>query len=326
MSNLRSYIYLDNYKMYSISSQLFEGLTEYIVTSKHEKQVESDQQKGKHFSGKILADILEFNSSQHEKKYLHDYSFNLLEKELTRKNKILELNQENIEDVLEDINSYSFVKIKGKVIFNDMLMLEKTMRNFNDLGESLGYVAHKDKYTEELTEAHQQIGNIKDRNQKARAKHLLKSKGAFNTYLEEIGLRMDPDFLKHMSNILDYGYNQQLEIQIPLIGPAETLKLFSAQLDRSKLLEDEYSIIKKYSRQSEKEFTLFGILTQQMSSSEKEASFKAFYEATQIADDDPSMKEAIMNIIGHLTSIENSFTGKLDYEYAIDPIALYVEI
>jgi hypothetical protein len=30
MDNIKSFIYLDEYKMYSISSQLFEGLTEYI--------------------------------------------------------------------------------------------------------------------------------------------------------------------------------------------------------------------------------------------------------------------------------------------------------
>ena len=36
MDNIKSFIYLDEYKMYSISSQLFEGLTEYILSGEKE--------------------------------------------------------------------------------------------------------------------------------------------------------------------------------------------------------------------------------------------------------------------------------------------------
>jgi len=38
------------------------------------------------------------------------------------------------------------------------------------------------------------------------------------------------------------------------------------------------------------------------------------------------MKEALMNMVSMLTNLETTFTGKLDYEYIIDPIAVYLEM
>lgn len=78
MKKIKSFIYLDSNKMYSISSQLFEGLTEYIVSSEKKTEVESTEQKGTIGSGKLMADIMESNMSKSEKKFLHDYSYILL--------------------------------------------------------------------------------------------------------------------------------------------------------------------------------------------------------------------------------------------------------
>jgi hypothetical protein len=54
MNSIKSFIYLDEYKMYSISSQLFEGLTEYVLTGEKKSFSESEQQKGTFFSGKLM--------------------------------------------------------------------------------------------------------------------------------------------------------------------------------------------------------------------------------------------------------------------------------
>ena len=43
---IKSFIYLDEDKMYSISSQLFEGMTQYILQENVESYNEEHQQKG----------------------------------------------------------------------------------------------------------------------------------------------------------------------------------------------------------------------------------------------------------------------------------------
>lgn len=325
MKKLRSFIYLDNYKMYSISSQLFEGLTEYIVRTESENQIEKESQKGPIGSGRVLADIIEKNTNETEKKFLHDYSYNLFEDTLIKEGRVLEISIDNINEKIDSISKFSFVKISGNVVFNDLKIIEDTIRNFNKIGEALGFITQKAAYDGEMEKIKGTIDSIKDKNQKAKANAFLKSKTDFKKILKEKGLNMDDDYLKHLAYVIDYGYNQQFEVQLPIRTSTDELYLFSAQLKRANLKDDELSIIKKYSRETEKEFKLFGIVTQRLTEEGKKRIFEELNRHQEKVDK-RNMKEALMNIVSTLTSIEASFTGKMNYEYVIDPIGLYIEI
>ena len=88
MQTIKSFLYLDEYKMYSISSQLFGGLTEYLMDIQEETSKEEEKQSGQFGSGRAMAHILESESRTEEKKYLHDYSFTLLERHLREANRL----------------------------------------------------------------------------------------------------------------------------------------------------------------------------------------------------------------------------------------------
>ncbi|UCF13227.1 MAG: hypothetical protein JSW06_02940 [Thermoplasmatales archaeon] len=45
MNNIKQFIYLDEYKMYSLSSQLFEGITDFLIDSKFEETEEQESLK-----------------------------------------------------------------------------------------------------------------------------------------------------------------------------------------------------------------------------------------------------------------------------------------
>jgi len=328
MKKLRSFLYLDNYKMYSFSSQLFEGLTEYIVESHASKVSSEASQKGKIGSGRIIGDIIENNSSHSEKKFLHDYSYYLFEEALVAQNRVLSISAENYHENIDKISDYSFVKISGKVIFNDAKILEETIKNYNEFGEAVGYLQFHNQI-KRVQNAAEDVKNITDRNHKAKAKTIInKEDNAFKQLLIENNLKLDEVFLKSLAYIVDYGYNKQFEIQIPILDKDNSHALFSAQLIRENLKDNEYNIIKKYSRESEKEFKLFGILTQRLGKADRKNQFTNFREKLnqQKNDTDSSMKEAIFEIIEKMSDLENVFIGKLDYEYVIDPIALYMEI
>ena len=321
MKEIRSFLYLDNYKMYSISSQLFEGLTEYIVTNKSEETQESEEQKGPLGSGRILGDIIQKSSDHLEKKFLHDFSYNLFEQTLLGNEKVIVVDKLNVDQKLDQLSQFSFIKVKGRIVFNDLKIIHEMLANFNEFGYALGYITKKAEYDEQLKKLNEQIKQIQDRNQKAKAKDLLKNKTEFKKVLMDEGLQLDDGFLKHMSYLLNYGYNQQFEIQIPLNNDY----LFTAQLDRNNLKDEESRIIKKYSRETEKEFVLFGILTQILKESEKETLIIDKSQETKV-DEENNMKEAIMNVVRTIIGIEKTFTGKLNYEFVIDPIAVYMEL
>ncbi|WP_375563065.1 hypothetical protein ACE193_11255 [Bernardetia sp. OM2101] len=288
------------------------------------KKIKEESQKGSIASGRVLADIIEKDSNQTEKKFLHDFSYNLFEDTLIKEGRVLEINDKNIEDQMTEMGSYSFVKISGNVIFNDLKVVEDTIRNFNNIGEALGYIIHKSNHDEEVKELNEKIKILDDREQKAKLRAILKSKTDFKKVLKEMNLNYDEKYLEKLAYLLAYGYKQQFEVQMPIFSYLENLYLFSSQLNRKNLKEDESSIISKYSRETEKEFKLFGIITQRLNSEEK----REVYENLIIKEEDEegNLKEAIRRTTSALTNVEETFTGKFDYEYIIDPIALYLEI
>jgi len=325
MKKIKSFIYLDNDKMYSISSQIFNGLTEYIVSTRNEKEFEKNEQKGDFGSGRLMAEIIESETNFSEKRFLHHSAYNLFENELLKENKVLNVSLENIEESSLNLNDYDFIKVTNKIAFSDATTIKDTFKRFNEIGAALTYVQHSSELQELENATKKMLNETKDRNQKHKIQTLAK-KVNVNELAKEKGLYLDPKFIEGLVTVVDYGYKEDFQIQIPFVTDS-SYHLFSCLLNRNLLTETEKSIVTKYSRETEKDFTVFGIITQVKKSSEKLSLYKdAVAKFAEENDAEPNMKEAIMNIVSALTNVENTFTGKLDYEYIIDPIAVYREL
>ena len=133
---IKSFIYLDDYKLYSLSSQLFKGFTEYIISGTTTSHTEEESQKGTFSSGKVMSDLLEKVKTSTEKKFLHDYAFNLLEAELVNQGLLYKISST---DTTDTVQSKSIIKVSGRAIFNDYRILQGTMSRFNSIGESFGH-------------------------------------------------------------------------------------------------------------------------------------------------------------------------------------------
>ena len=134
---IKNFIYLDEYKMYSLSSQIFEGVTEYLVNSSYTEEGEEDSQKGILGSGRLLADIMKKGNISEEKKFLHDYSYTVFEKHLIENDKVLNINEIDKENLFDLLDTKSFVKITGKIIFNDTGHMSKMIKEFNTMGTAM---------------------------------------------------------------------------------------------------------------------------------------------------------------------------------------------
>ncbi len=313
MQAIKSFIYLDEYKMYSISSQIFEGITEYLIDYRETKTEESETQKGPIVSGRIMADILKSESGTQEKKYLHDYSYKLFEDYLKESGKILSLSAENIDESIKCIDNAGFVEVRAKTVFNDMNILKSTIEKFNELGEALAYITSFEEIEELRKQLKTEEESTKDRNQKAQIRQQLKRFENKKKLAEDRGLHRDPDFLDKLAFILDYGFQDQFEVRMP-IEPY----IFSSSFNREYLRENEHLLVRKYSRLTEKEFVLVGTVAQSSSESinhEEDGNHEFEH-----------LKESIMHLVERLSNLESSFSGKLTNEIIIDPIALYREI
>ena len=199
MEKIKSFIYLDEYKMYSISAQMSGGITDYLMSHQKSTTEEAEEQKGPVSSGRVVADILKSESGIQEKKYLHDYNYTLFEEELNKSDKILSLSTVNIDENVEQIDNASFVEVRGNVVFNDMKILKSTFNNFNKIGEALSYITNFEKMEEVRKQFEKVAENTKDRNQKAKLKQQLKSSTNIEKLAKDQGLQQDDDFLKTLS-------------------------------------------------------------------------------------------------------------------------------
>ena len=319
MRAIKSFVYLDEYKMYSISSQIFGGLTEYLIDYQGTTKEEDESQRGPLGSGRVMADILKSESRIEERKYLHDYSYTLFEQYLRENKRVCNISENNVDSSIDVINNSGFVEVRSKAIFNDMKILKSTLQRFNELGEALTYAINY----EELQKVRQQLetfeSSIRDRNAKARLRAKTKSLNDIEQLAKSSGLHQDPTLLKKLVTLMDYGFQDQFEVQMPMGG-----YIFSANLKREHLRDDEQLLVKKYSRFSEKDFVLFGTIAQTPSKADDDDGDD---DEGSIGESTPQhLKEAIMLLVEALSGVEATFSGKLWNEVVIDPIALYREV
>jgi len=315
-NKIKSFIYVDEYKMYSISSQIFNGLTEYVTNYSQKGSQDLESQDGPVGSGRILADIISKQSSTEERKFLHDYSYNLFEEQLLEDNRVLQIDLNNIDQVIAEIDEYDFVKVRGRLLFSDIRLINETIEKFNQLGEAVFYITNSNNL-EELKQKHINIlPKSRNKQDKGFAKNHSSNDSDLAILAKQVGLQIDQNFLDKLAFILDYGYEDQFEVKAYLSTP-EGQYLFSTLLKREYLREKENLIVKKYSRYSEKEFVVFGIVTQSKNSQEDLPS-----EESPNPND---IKEVIAQLILKLANVEKQFSGKCKNEIIIDPIAIYRE-
>lgn len=310
MKSIKSFVYLDEDKMYSISSQLFEGITDSIFMASKKSYSENGEQEGEMSSGRKMGVILTKEKDTTEKRFLHDYAYNLFEKELIKNNLLYTVDNS---DTIKELSTKTFVKVKGKVYFDDYEVLDKTMQDFNRTGYALGFVQY---YSSADMDAKSELAkvtkNIKDREKKNKVENTVKHlDDGFSKYLKENGLLYNQEMLDQLTYVLTYGYKGQFGVRLPLDNI-----LVSTVLNKEYLKESNNALIFKYSRRTEVDFTIIGAITQ-IGNNRVELN-----EGLNMKN----MKEATQNLIDHIASIEDTFTGRLQSECVIDPIAIYREI
>ena len=307
--SIKSFIYLDDHKMFSLSSQLFEGITQYILNENTDGFSDGQEQKGQFLSGRFMADMMFQKNTQSEMKYLHDFAFNLFEAELVSRGLLFEVT--GATSIL-DLRDKGFVKVHGKIVFEDYAKILYTLEHFNDIGIAIGQLTLPDIYSQSESFL-ESAEKTKDREKKNKAKQLSKQvRKEFEKTLVELGLMLDEKMCDNLLKLLDFGYHNNYEIRLSVDG-SDTL--FTAIINQENLKESEQTLISKYSRLSEKEFTVIGLVTQ---------CGKVKAKVPNIEGND--MKKATLNLTEKINALEEQFNGRIDNECIIDPIAIYTEV
>jgi hypothetical protein len=285
---IRNFIYLDSDKLRSFSSQLFEGITEQVVSSRSERNEKNEMQKGPVGSGRLLADIFSQEGSSAELKFLEDHAYTLFEDHLTNHNLIASFaSGTNLTRI-----DKSFVKVTSKLQINDLAITASVVRDFNKFGEAFWRVTNEQM---QWSPTGQKIASDGDAKKKA----------------GEAGFQMNQKVSDAAAHLMEFGYKDLIEAHMDIEDGT-----FSAPLKRTSLREQEWMIIHKYSRLTQAEFTMVGVITQQGGMNAE----KIIPPEVSSAD---GMKHAMRLLANHLRVLENTFSAALSNEVILDPIALY---
>lgn len=315
---MKNIIYLDEGKLFSLSSQLFSGTTEYIIREESKSDEEKTEQKGPVASGRLLADAMRSGEKTIEKRVLHDFAYARFEDDLISSGRISQIDANTFDPKILSGSTKSFVKIKARAEFFDTRKITELFSSFNKLGAALSY-SQSYGLTDDLRAAYdERISGAKSKSEAGKLKQ--EKLNAIEAVMKSVNpkLHQDEKFLESLAMVTEYGYAGHFEV-IQSVSDYS----YSSVLNREYFREPEDLMIRKYSRATSVDLVLVGMVTQAGSVEDG-------------PDDEPvlpvdlpdgsSMRNAIINLSRHMGGIERTLTGKEKFEVVVDPIALYVLI
>lgn len=303
---IKNFIYLDEPKLYSFSSQLFDGVTEYVLNEHNLEHKDVDTQKGKLASGRVIANVIKEASSSTTKKFLHDHSFNLFKQELLQSNRILDITIETLSYSEVCNTDKSFVRIRAKGKFIDLNEIQTLFTNFSKISEAITNVssikqlqaldilkAANDNPAEIKKQQSQLDKALKQKSAERAANMPKRSVTGFETIIENFG----DDIVRFQQKIADVVY--------------------STCLSQEYLREPLKNIYRKYSRKTAKEFIVIGFISHADGT-----------QPTEIKNvpAEASMLQHMIGMAENLYDLEQKFGGKASNEIIIEPIAIYTEL
>ena len=286
MTALRSFLYLDDYKLHSFASQ----------------------------TGTAREGLPDF-SSVAQVRVFEDSAFTALEAKLQETGKLLTVTAGDAASLADA----SFIRVTGLATFTDVAAIKEHVEQFNKIGQAITYVSGYAEVNQEITALRDQVARAKTGSEKGKLMHQMKELQSRTAKAAEFsGLRMDPDFLSSLALLLEYGFGEQLHLRLTLngTGEGETLQ-FDAPLDRRFLREPDTSLVRKYARKTQKPLTMVGVVTQ--AGEVPPAPANPSLEGA-------NMKQAVTQMVDGIAGVEGTFFGRRAHEVVIDPIAVYREL
>lgn len=303
---IKNFLYLNEPKLYSFSSQLFEGITEYVLNEEQLQTTDDESQSGKMHSGRVIADVIKETSTSTTKKFLHDHSFNLFEKELVESNILIDSSTDELSFNNICNSGKSFIRIRAKGKFVDINEIQTLFNNYAKIGEAIAILPLTDEMQElELLKA-KGTGTKEVKEKQSNLDKLFKKRTM------ELTSGLPPRSIKSFETIIESFGDDIVRFQQQINDV-----IFSTCLTQENLREPLKNIYRKYSRKTAKEFIVLGFISH--------ADGTQAPEVKQIPEG-ASMLHHMIGMAENMYELEQTFGKKMDNEIIIEPIAIYTEL
>lgn len=288
---IRDFIYMDKDRLYSLYSQVFEGVIDAVVDSYSNGIKNSENAKSGLKNSSIESQVAEV-STKTENKVLYDHMYNLLEKKLT--DAIFCINNTD-KITIEDLKNKTIIKVTGKVSIQDYDRLKRYMEKFNDLGKIIAYA----NYTS-LSKAEQKSTNV-------------------NSLAKSLGLMQDATLLNNIKTMTEFFNEGGYDVILSTNNSAGIL--YRGIINKEHLRVEPNMLRTLYGDEPPMEWTMVGQVTYipNIDTDEVDVDEKA-------NQSDMSISDSYQNMFKSYREVEKIFfEGKEKTRIHIAPIAIYTE-
>ena len=288
---IRDFIYMDKDRLYSLYSQVFEGVIDAVVDSYSNGIKNSENAKSGLKNSSMESQVAEV-STKTENKVLYDHMYNLLEKKLT--DAIFCINNTD-KITIEDLKNKTIIKVTGKVSIQDYDRLKRYMEKFNDLGKIIAYA----NYTS-LSKAEQKSTNV-------------------NSLAKSLGLMQDATLLNNIKTMTEFFNEGGYDVILSTNNSAGIL--YRGIINKEHLRVEPNMLRTLYGDEPPMEWTMVGQVTYipNIDTDEVDVDEKA-------NQSDMSISDSYQNMFKSYREVEKIFfEGKEKTRIHIAPIAIYTE-
>ncbi len=331
---IRDFLYLDSERLYSLSSQVFEGVADHIAESFQSER--SQTNTARTLSGKSLDEKVANAALRTENKILYDHLYNQLEDKL--RSTILEptgIDANNFHEMLSD----SFlIKVRGQAVIDDYGRLSKFMERFNELGLSIAVITTFQTGELELaiadfgrkrTELQEKLRVSKNALEKSQLKealqkmeHLSQPVEFLAAFARDRNLQQDPAWINALNVILEVFRSDTYEINVTLPNQGTPIS-FRGVVDKRWLRSEPEHLRSLYGgSRIPHELVMVGQLTY-MPSSELQIPV----DGVETAGAEKSMKDVSHDMFRIMSTLDEMMTSsKQGVEMLVRPLAIYQEV
>ncbi len=327
---VREFIYMDVERLYSLYSQVFEGVADQIVQSYIDGISSKDSQKSKFLKGSSIEAQVAEVSRRTENKILYDHMYNRLEEKL--KNVIFEpseLSSENYEKILSDT---FMIKIKGTAEIEDYNRMSHFLEKFNSIAEAIAYASSlNEDFQRQINEYEEQIRHTKDRNKKSIAREKLKNLKDTKKLSQQLGLSQDETLLSNLRLFTEMFYPDGFEV---IINPKKHRDdiVFRGLLDKKWLRIQPDFLRALYGGLVEYNWIMVGQITylpriDSITTDDIQQISEPNLNESKGSEENPSMRDPFRNMFRTSRVFERMFIeSNSRTEIIIHPLGIYREI
>lgn len=324
IKNTRIFIYVDVSLLYSIYSQVFEGITDRVVEERINQLLTGETQGTVLKQASAESQALEA-SRRTESTILHDHMYNRLELRLD--GVLQDANQVNSENMTELFVDKPIVKVSGRAEIEDYAKIQMLLEKFNDLAGIIAYAhfSQDPEFQKSRKEIEQKLSEEKIKSERKRLEVQLENMSDLRWMAVKQGLSQDQVLLNNFNTFAKIfnpsGYDVVITpFDVPTIH-------YRGILNRDWLRSDPQLLSSLYGGQSEAPWTMVGIVTH-IPGTFKDLGKNNQIEVKEPTSDpnNPMMLDAFRRIFRQGRFFERMFLESVqETEIVVAPLAIYRE-